>query len=159
MANGSENVMKSKEKVEKVKETKKKISLNIKEDIMNKRFMLRTLRQLIKVNDKYSEDIHFDSPMGDSMVFKLKYLTNAELTLSTKGESDISLNVACADPNILDEFIHDFTLEALTILALELNLCLKASYPQINEEGLQLHFREKLGDAITGAVYNCTHKN
>ena len=136
------------------KSIEKIISLDIQENIMTKRFMMKTLKSMSK-SDEYKQDIVFNSPLGDSMVMKMKCSTNQELTLSMESESGISLKVTGGE-KIVQNFIHNFTVEALSILATELSLCLKAENPSISEENLKQKFRKKLTIPIHDSIQECS---
>ncbi|MHA2365142.1 MAG: hypothetical protein ACXAC7_14380 [Candidatus Hodarchaeales archaeon] len=120
---------------------------------MNKRFMLRSLKSLTANSDKFEEDFSFSSPLGDSMVIKIRK-GEQQLTLSTEGESDISLKLT-GDEQLLKEFVHDFTVEAATIIAAELSLCLRKAFPEITIEKLRKHFRLYMTEAINKAISDC----
>lgn len=131
----------------------KRISLDIQENIMNNRFMIKTLKSMSK-SDHYAQDIVFHSPLGDSMVMKIKCENNKEITLTTKGESGVSL-VVTGEHNVVHNFIKDFTIEAVSILATELSQCLKSEIPNISAENLLQGFREKLAGPIKESIKQC----
>lgn len=131
----------------------KKVSLDIHENIMTKRFMHKTLKSMEKAKE-YSQDIVFNSPLADSMVMKLHCSNGKLITLSTDGDSGVSM-VVSGEYDDVQTFIHKFTVEALSILATELSLCLKTEHPTISEEKLLQSFRGKLHQAIESGIKDC----
>ena len=96
---------------------KKEVTFNIREDIISKQFILRSIKSFVEKNDKFEEEITVKSPLGDSMVKKIKK-GDKKIIISTKHENDIELSIK-GDPELIKKFLHDITLEAVSRVASE----------------------------------------
>ena len=131
----------------------KMVSFSIEENIMTKRFMIKTVKSMSQ-SSAYSQDIVFNSPLGDSMVMKLKCENNNLITIS-EGETGQAI-VISGEHDTVHKFVHEFTVEALSLLATEISLCLKEVFPSISKDNLLESFREKLHKAIEGSILECS---
>jgi hypothetical protein len=133
----------------------KDISFNIREDIISKEFILRTIRSFIEKHNEFKEDIIVKSPLGDSMIMTIKK-GDKEIVISTKHENDIKLNIK-GHPELIKNFVHEITLEAVTTVASEFAGCIiKAKKPDFSIEvfrnNLQKHLHHALHLALEESI-------
>jgi len=133
----------------------KVISFNIREDVISKQFILRTIRAFIEKHDEFKEDIVVKSPLGDSMVMTIKK-GDKEIVISTKHENDIILNFK-GHPELIKNFVHEITLEAVTTVASEFAGCIiKAKKPDFSLELFQNNLHKHLHYALHQAIEEST---
>ncbi|MHA1984485.1 MAG: hypothetical protein ACW967_09035 [Candidatus Hodarchaeales archaeon] len=131
--------------------SKKEITFNIREDVISKQFILRSIKAFIQKNEDFKEDIMVKSPMGDSMIMTIEK-GDKKIVVSTKHDNDITLNIK-GDPELLKKFIHDITLEAVATVASQFTGCvLKAKKPDFDMNIFHNNLQKYLHHALHKAV-------
>ena len=145
--------MDQKKSMFKIKGGKKKVTFTIREEIMSREFVILSIRSLFKNNPDYKKGMAFKSPLEDIMILTV-LKGDKEIAVSAGGRSDITLSLK-GDQELVKEFVHDMTTEALTLVASEFSLCLQKTAPWLSQEKLRTEFRKHLKEAIYDSIMAC----